>query len=119
MRRDYTLFIKDVITQMEDVESFVKDMSFEEFVADKKTVNAVIRSIEVMGEATRNIPKFIREKYPEIPWRDMAKMRNRLIHVYFGIDLDAVWKTVKVRIPAIKPLIWKVLKEVKNEERKT
>lgn len=87
-------------------------MSFEDFARDKKTINAVIRSLEVIGEATKNIPKSIRDKHPSIPWRKMAGMRDKMIHEYFGVDVKILWKTIKKDIPPLKPLIKSVLESL-------
>jgi hypothetical protein len=70
-------------------------MSYKEFIGDKKTVNAVIRSLEVIGEAVKKIPLEIREKRPDIPWKEIAGTRDKLIHEYFGIDLQILWKTIQ------------------------
>ena len=81
---------------------------------DRKTTFAVIRAPEIIGEATKHIPKTIVNKYPEIPWKDMAGMRDKVIHEYFGVDLKVVWKTVNQHIQEIKPLIQKVLEDVEK-----
>ena len=78
-----------------DIHSFIKDMSADDFMADKKTVNAVIRSLEIIGEATGKIPKNVRMRYPDVPWDEIIGMRNRLMHEYFGVDLDIVWQTIQ------------------------
>lgn len=87
-------------------------MTFEYFTKDRKTTNAVIRSIEVIGEATKKIPQFIRNKYPSIPWKKMAGMRDKMIHEYFGIDIEILWKVVNDEIPPLKPLVRDVLKNL-------
>jgi len=104
-------------------------MEFEDFVRDRKTTFAVIRALEIIGEATKHIPKTIvnepprsklqgilakANKYPEIPWKDMPGMRDKVIHEYFGVDLKVVWKTVNQHIPEIKPLIQKVLEDIEK-----
>lgn len=109
--RNYRLYLEDILNAMESIEEFIEDMDFEEFKADDKTSSAVIRKFEIVGEATKHIPDEIRQKYPQIPWREMAGMRDRLIHFYFGIDHKLVWTTIKERIPEVKPLIRKVVEE--------
>ena len=114
MRRDYSLFLKDIIQAMEAIEKFVEGMEFEELVEDDKTSSAVIRKFEILGEAARNIPNWMREKYPLIPWKRMVGMRDRLIHGYFGIDYELVWDAIKVEIPRIKLELEKILKELEG-----
>jgi uncharacterized protein with HEPN domain len=114
MRRDYSLFLKDIIQAMEAIEKFVEGMEFEELVEDDKTSSAVIRKFEILGEAARNIPDWMREKYPLIPWKRMVGMRDRLIHGYFGIDYELVWDAIKFEIPRIKLELEKILKELEG-----
>lgn len=87
-------------------------MEFREFSADRKTINAVIRSLEVIGEAAKKIPEELRELYSDIPWRRMARMRDKLIHEYHGVDLEIIWTVVKEELPPVKPLIEKVLQDI-------
>ena len=93
---------------------FVAGMTYEQFTNDKKTFNAVIRSLEVIGEAAKNITDSLRERYPDIPWKEMAGMRDKVIHFYFGVDPEAVWLVVKERVPAIAPRIEQMLKDFKK-----
>ena len=115
MKRDYVLFIKDILDAIEKIEEFVADMSYEEFVEDDKTKSAVIRKFEIIGEATKNVSDEIKEKYPTLPWKEMAGMRDRLIHGYFGIDTKLVWDTIHMQLPELKPKIKKILDEMKEE----
>lgn len=103
--RDVSDYIDDIMTAISDVEQFTRNMTYESFAADKRTINAVIRSLEVLGEATKLIPSTIRKKYPDIPWNKMAGMRDVLIHDYMGVDLKTVWKVATERLPEIKPML--------------
>ena|SRR3990172_9502874 len=115
MKRKYTLFVKDILDAIEKVDEFIGDMDFEEFVEDDKTSSAVVRKIEIIGEATKNIPVSTRKKYKNIPWARMAKMRDRLTHGYFVVDYEIVWHVIKKELPELKPNIEEVYK---NESKR-
>jgi len=108
--RDYGLYLKDILSAINSIEAFVEDMSFEQFRADDKTTSAVIRKFEIIGEAAKHIPEKILKQYPDIPWKEMAGMRDKLIHFYFGVDYRLVWVTIKERLPQVKPEIQKIQK---------
>jgi uncharacterized protein with HEPN domain len=110
--RDISLYIKDILDNMRDAEEFIQGFSYDQFRSDKKTLNAVVRAIEVIGEAAKKIPDEIRTKYPAVPWKEMAGMRDKLIHFYFGMDREAVWLVVKERIPSLKPLLEEILRDL-------
>lgn len=116
MKRDYKLFLKDIINAMDAIERFIEGMELDDLVKDDKTSSAVIRKFEIIGEAVRNIPGWLRGKYPQIQWRRMVGMRDRLIHGYFGIDYELVWEAIKTEIPRVKPELQKILKEMEREE---
>jgi uncharacterized protein with HEPN domain len=101
----------DIAQSIEDTQDFVRGYGFDDFKRDKKTVYAVVRAMEVIGEAAKNIPEPIRSKYPNIPWRDMAGMRDKLIHAYFGVDVEVLWKTIQQDIPLLKVMISEMLAE--------
>ena len=107
--RDYNLYLKDILAAIDSIEEFVKDMDLEAFQEDDKTASAVMRKFEIIGEATKQIPDDIREKHSDIPWKEMAGMRDKLIHFYFGVDYQLVWKAIKERLPQIKPEIKRIL----------
>jgi uncharacterized protein with HEPN domain len=100
---------------MNKAAKFVEGMSYEEFVQDEKAVFAVIRAIEIIGEAVKNIPDDVRKAYPEVPWKGMAGMRNKVIHEYFGVDLKVVWETIQERIPEVKLSFEKMLKDLQKD----
>jgi uncharacterized protein with HEPN domain len=106
--RNPKLYLTDILEAMEAIEIFVEGMKFEDFEADDKTSSAVIRKFEIIGEAAKNVPERIRRKYSTVPWREMAGMRDKLIHFYFGIKYDLVWSTIKDVIPQVKPSICKL-----------
>lgn len=91
--RDIRDYLDDILESVEDIHSFTKGLNFDDFVAEKKTIKAVIRSLEIIGEAAKKIPPDIRASYPQIPWKEITGMRDKLIHEYFGVDLEIVWET--------------------------
>lgn len=113
MKRDIGDYIEDIIAAITNATEFTKDMSYNEFVKDTKTVYAVIRAIEIIGEAVKNIPEEIKRKYPDIPWRSMAGMRDKVIHAYFGVKIERVWEFVKRDMPQLKPKFEKILEGIK------
>ncbi len=115
MKQEYLDYIEDIIKAMDDALEFVKDMDYEKFSKDKKTVYATIRALEIIGEAAKSIPLTIKNHYPEIPWKDMAGMRDKVIHAYFGVDLKRVWSTINSDIPHLKPYFERILKDSKGK----
>ena len=111
-KRDYGSYLEDIIEHMNYAEEFIRDMTFDEFKSDKKTVLSVTKCIEVVGEATKHIPDQIRERYPEIPWRDTAGIRDRLVHGYFKVDLSIVWTTVTIEFPELRSMLENVLADM-------
>ena len=106
--RDGNLLLKDIHMALDRIDSYTRDMSYEEFSADEKTVNAVIFNFLVIGEAVKHLPPALTDNHPEIPWRQIAGMRDKLTHAYFSIDYELVWKTVTVVLPQFRAEIQKI-----------
>ena len=109
--RDYHDYLQDIQDSIGKVARFIEGMTFEQFAADEKTTYAVIRALEIIGEATKQIPDSVREKYRQVPWREMAGIRDKLIHGYFGVNLEVVWKTATEDVPSLEPHIRFLLTE--------
>jgi uncharacterized protein with HEPN domain len=112
--RDYRDYLQDIFDAVNDIENFVDNMTYEEFIKDRKTLNAVVRSIEIIGEASKNIPETMKAKHKELPWKQMAGMRDKLIHAYFGVDVETLWKAVKENIPPLRQSIQQMLKDLEK-----
>jgi uncharacterized protein with HEPN domain len=106
--RDEPLLLKDIRMALDRIDSYTRGMSYEEFAADEKTVNAVIFNFLVIGEAVKHLPPTLTDNHPEIPWRQIAGMRDKLTHAYFSIDYELVWKTITVVLPQFRAEIQKI-----------
>jgi uncharacterized protein with HEPN domain len=113
--RDYLDFLSDIIEAMNKVEEFVAGMDWKDFRLDGKTQYAVIHAIEVIGEATKNIPVAVKHRNPEVPWKKMAGMRDKMIHHYFGVDLSILWETANDLIPELKRAIANILRDEREK----
>jgi uncharacterized protein with HEPN domain len=110
--RDIRDYLQDILEAITDIENFVASMTYQEFIKDKKkTLNTVIRSIEIIGEASKQLPNHLKAKYPELPWKEITGMRDKLIHAYFGMDTETIWETIKHNIPELKKTIQKIKKD--------
>ena len=100
--RDWSFRIKDILHAIGKIEQYTKNMTLSEFKKNDLVLDAVIRNFVIIGEASNNIPIVVQEAYPDIPWRQMIALRNFLIHQYFGVDVNTVWQTAHVHLPALK-----------------
>jgi len=103
--KDELVFIEHILLCITKIEEYTKNISAQDFNNNELIQDAVIRNIEIIGEATKKISKDLKLQYRDIPWKEMSSMRDKLIHDYFGVDVDVVWKTVKEDIPYLKSLI--------------
>lgn len=108
----YLEHIRDAI---KDIESFTKGLTKSGFLKNKLRQSAIVRQLEIIGEASKNIPESFREKYTEVEWKKMAGTRDKIIHHYFGVDLNAVWGIVQKDIPDLKKKILAIIEEFKGE----
>ena len=109
MSFEFLDYVEDILDAMGKAEILLEDVTFDQFEADFRINFAVVRALEIVGEATKRLPMDLRQKYPKIPWKGMAGMRDRIIHGYDNVDLEVVWDVVKQDIPRIKPQIQQIL----------
>jgi len=105
-------YLNDIIESIADIREFTAGMMRESFANDKKTIKAVVRSLEVIGEAASKLPKHIIETHSEISWPEIVGMRNRLLHEYFGVDLDIVWQTLEEDLEPLNTTVKKIIEEI-------
>jgi len=110
-RRDKA-YLKHILDVISDAKRFMEGVTKEEFLENKEKQYAVLRALEIIGEATKNLSKEMKQEYSEIQWRDIAGMRDKLIHEYFGVKLDLVWATVKKNLPELEKQIHEILRKI-------
>ena len=113
--RDSLLYLEDIALSMARVQEYIQGINFQEFKWDYKTVDAVIRNFEIIGEASKNLPKELKDKYPTIPWEEMYRLRNRISHEYFGIDYEILWNIAIEHLPQNHADILMVLENERRE----
>lgn len=111
MKRDLTLFLEDILESIELIEKSAKNMTQEKFENNRDIQDATARRIEIIGEAVKNLPLSFRNKYPDVPWKDIVGMRDILIHAYFGVEINRVWNIVQNDLPKLKKQIQQILNE--------
>ena len=111
MSNEFLDYIEDILDAMEKADTLLEGVDYEQFESDFRINYAVVRALEIVGEATKRLPDDLRQKYSEIPWKGMAGMRDRIIHAYDTVDMQIVWEVVKKDIPLIKPQIQQILED--------
>lgn len=112
MKRRVKLFLGDILDNITLMKKIIGGMEYETFIANTEKKYAVVRCIEIIGEAVKHVPEDVRGKYPDIPWREMAGMRDKVIHFYMGVDYGIVWQVATVDLPALKTKIARIFKEL-------
>ncbi|RLF70556.1 MAG: hypothetical protein DRN55_08475 [Thermoplasmata archaeon] len=115
MKKDNVVFLKHILDAINLIEDYLKDKEFQEFRNNHMLQDAVIREIEIIGEAAKKLSVDFKNKYSDIPWRQIAGMRDKLMHGYFGVDLDAVWDTATIDVPSLKERLEEILKKEENK----
>jgi uncharacterized protein with HEPN domain len=105
-------FLLDIIEAIKRIELYTKELSYQDFLQKIETQDAVIRNFEIIGEAVKNISKNLKAKYNNLQWKEIAGMRDKVIHFYFGVNWDIVWKAAKDNLPQLKEKIERILKEI-------
>jgi len=114
--RRYDLYLSDMILAIERIEEYLEGQDFHSFAQNYMLVDAVSRNFEIIGEAAKNIPKEIQEKYPELPWRKMYGLRNLIAHEYFGVDYEIIWEIATKNLPQNKEILLHILqKEIQSK----
>ena len=113
MKRDKA-YLRHTLDAISNVEKFIEGVNKENFLGNVEKQYAVLRGLEIVEEATKNLSEELKKKHPNIPWKEIAGMRDKLIHQYFGVNLDLVWETIKTKLPELKNQISRILKEIEE-----
>ncbi len=111
MPRDYRVYLEDVLESIGRIQHYVGGFSFDSFQDDRRTVDAVVRNLEIIGEAVKQLPEGIRTKHPDVDWKKIAGLRDILIHNYFGIDLELIWDILENKLTPLQKAITRILSE--------
>jgi uncharacterized protein with HEPN domain len=108
-------YLRDILDAIDKIVGFTTGLDYAEFQGDEKTQYAVVRGLKIIGEASKRIPGSMRKEWPAVPWREMAGMRDKLTHQYFGIDHGVIWKTIQKDVPELRPMIVEIIKALEAQ----
>jgi len=112
MSRDVLVYFEDILEAIKRIDTYTTDFHLDRFKSDPKTVDAVVRNFEIIGEAVKKIPDSIRKQHPSIEWQKIAGLRDILIHEYFGIDAEIIWDVIQTKLPSFKNTISKIIQDL-------
>ncbi len=115
-KRDADILLEDIILAIDKSTRYTQGYDLKQFVSDEKTIDAVARNIEIIGEATTKLPEDLKLKHPEVDWKRIKGMRNRIVHEYFGVDIGIVWEIVSNHLPILKKRIEVILKDLNDSQ---
>jgi uncharacterized protein with HEPN domain len=115
-KRELDDFLQDILEAIGAVERFLAGVSFEEFAQNEEKIFAVEKAMEIIGEAVKNLPDSLRSQYPEIPWKNIAGMRDKLVHEYWGTDVNILWRTAQQRVPELKGQVIRIRAELQKDK---
>ena len=116
--REFLDYVADIQEAAQHIEQFIAGMTWAQFAQDQRTIYAVVRAFEIIGEAAKKVPPSVRQRHAKVPWTQMAGMLDKLIHEYFGVNYQMLWKTAKEEIPSIQPLIAEVYRKESSKTRR-
>ena len=101
-KRESLLYLQDILDSISKIFAYTNSRSYEKLVNDEMALDAIVRNLEIIGEAAKNVPSEVKEKYPNVPWREIGGTRNKILHEYFGINLEIIWKTIQEDLPILE-----------------
>ena len=113
--RSWSFRVRDILDSIAAIEDHVRGMTYDQFAGDRKTIDAVLRNLAVIGEAATHLPPSVQERHPNVPWDEMRRMRNVVVHVYFGVELPVVWRTLQEDLPPLKAQLNEVLPHAERD----
>ncbi|NIM15181.1 MAG: DUF86 domain-containing protein [Candidatus Aminicenantes bacterium] len=116
-KRDWKILFEDILESIDKIKQYTEEIGFDDFAMNSMIIDAVVRNIEIIGEASKNVPTQVQEKYPHIPWRKLDGIRNRIVHEYFGVDISIIWYIVTNELLQLKQWIKDGLKNNEPSEK--